>query len=84
MKPSEVRALTDEEIQIEEDRIRRRQFELRTLAVTDKLDNPRELQHLRRDVARLLTERRTRQMKQKQAQEQQAQQAGASEAQGQE
>ena len=60
MKPSEVRKLSDRELRIEEDRLRNRLYEVRCQAVTEKLENPRQIRHLRRDVARILTEQRKR------------------------
>ena len=37
-----------------------RLFELRSQAVTEKLENPRQIPNLRRDIARILTERNAR------------------------
>lgn len=67
MKANEVHKMTDEELGQEVKRLRGRLYELRTQAVTEKLENPRELGNIRRDVARLLTERRTRQTTQEKA-----------------
>ena len=64
MKASEVHSLSDEELTVEEQRLRRQHFDLRCQAVTEKLENPRQLRNLRRDIARLLTERRSRQLPQ--------------------
>lgn len=63
MKASEVHKLNDEELQVEQGRLRRRLYELRCQAVTEKLENPRQLRVIRRDVARLLTEQHMRQLK---------------------
>ena len=63
MKAAEVHKFNDEELVVEVDRLRRRLFELRGQAVTEKLENPRELGKLRKDIARLLTEQRTRELK---------------------
>ncbi len=60
MKPQEIRNLSDEELIAEEQRIRKRIFELRCQAVTEKIENPRQFTNLRRDIARLLTERSAR------------------------
>ncbi|HEX7009937.1 MAG TPA: 50S ribosomal protein L29 [Phycisphaeraceae bacterium] len=62
MKASEVHKLSDQEIKEECARLRKRLFELRSQAVTEKLENPRQLRNLRRDIARLLTEQRARQL----------------------
>lgn len=67
MKAKEVHKMTDEEIGQEVKKLRGRLYELRTQAVTEKLENPRELGNIRRDVARLLTERRNRQLTQEKA-----------------
>ena len=64
MNAEEVHNLTDEEIGIELKRIRRQVFDMRSQAVTEKLDDPSRLRGARRDVARLLTEIRQREMKQ--------------------
>ena len=68
MKASEVHNMRDEELTAEAGRLRKRLFELRSQAVTEKLENPRELRNLRRDIARLKTEQRQRQLKQERAQ----------------
>lgn len=62
MKSSEVRPMSDEELATEVQRLRRRHFDLRAQAVTEKLENPRMLSNIRRDVARILTEQRRRQI----------------------
>ena len=63
MKGSEVRKLTDPELVIEEERLRRQHFDLRVQAVTEKLENPKLLANIRRDIARVLTEKRQRLVK---------------------
>ncbi len=60
MKTSEIRQLSDDELQSELDRLRRHLFDLRSQAVTEKLEDPSMLQKTKRDVARLLTIRRER------------------------
>jgi ribosomal protein L29 len=55
--------MRDKEIEIEVDRLQKQLYELRAQAVTEKLENPRVLPQTRRDMARLLTERRARQIK---------------------
>jgi large subunit ribosomal protein L29 len=55
MKVSEVRELKTEELHSELDRIRRHLFDLRSQAVTEKLENPNQLTWVRRDIARILT-----------------------------
>ncbi len=61
MKSSEVHKMAGEELVVEERRLRRHLFDLRTQAVTEKLENPRQLRNTRRDIARVLTELRRRQ-----------------------
>ena len=63
MKASEAHKMGDDELVEELDRLRQRLFELRSQSVTEKLENPRQLRHLRRDIARLLTVQRQRQLK---------------------
>ena len=62
MTGAEVRKLSDEEIAVEIDRLQRRIFDLRTAVVTEKIEDPSRFKKLRRDVARLKTERRSRQL----------------------
>ena len=60
MKITDIRALTDEELQSELQRLRRHLFDLRAQAVTEKLEDPTMVTKARRDVARILTVRRER------------------------
>jgi len=60
MKVSETRELKTEELHAELDRIRRHLFDLRSQAVTEKLENPHQLKAVRRDIARILTVLRER------------------------
>ena len=60
MKAKEVHKLSLEEIDIEVHRIRRRLFELRTQAVTEKIEDTSQFKKHRRDIARLLTEKNMR------------------------
>ncbi|MCG3122353.1 MAG: 50S ribosomal protein L29 [Phycisphaerales bacterium] len=61
MNGKEVRALRDEEIKVELERQRAKLFQLRSQAVTEKVENTAQFKSVRRDIARLLTERRSRQ-----------------------
>ncbi len=65
MKAAEVHKMSNDELTVEAERLRRKLFDLRAQAVTQKLDNPRQLATMRRDVARILTEQKQRQSKQK-------------------
>jgi len=60
MTPKEVRKLETEEIDIEVKRLRSRLFELRTQEVTEKIHDTSQFGKVRRDIARLLTERNRR------------------------
>lgn len=61
MKIEEVRHLTDDELQTELSRLRRHVFDLRSQAVTEKLENPAMITNTKQDIARLLTVIRERQ-----------------------
>ena len=56
MKAKEVHKLSDEELQVETQRLRKRLFELRTQAVTEKIQDTSQFGKVRRDIARVLTE----------------------------
>ncbi len=60
MKTEEIRHFSEDELASELERLRRHLFDLRAQAVTEKLEDPSMLRKARRDVARLLTERRGR------------------------
>ncbi|MHC4416049.1 MAG: 50S ribosomal protein L29 [Planctomycetota bacterium] len=60
MKAKEVHKLSDEEIEVEIQRLRRKHFDLRTQAVTEKIEDTSQFGKTRRDIARLLTERSAR------------------------
>jgi large subunit ribosomal protein L29 len=67
MKASEVHKMKDEELTEEVGRLRQKLFELRSQAVTEQVENPRQFRNIRRDIARLLTEQRERQLQQETA-----------------
>ena len=60
MKAKEVHKLADEEIDVEVKRLRDKHFELRTQAVTEKIEDTSQFGKVRHDIARLLTERNAR------------------------
>lgn len=62
MKAQEVRELSDEELQAELERLQRHLFDLRAQAVTEKLEAPSMLSKTKRDVARILTVCRQREL----------------------
>lgn len=62
MKANEVHKMSDVELVETVGQLRTKLFELRSQSVTEKLENPRQLGDLRRDVARVLTEKRSREI----------------------
>lgn len=60
MTGKEVRKLSDEEIAVELKRLTQKRYELRTQAVTEKIEDTSQFRKTRRDVARLLGERNRR------------------------
>ncbi|MBL4702846.1 MAG: 50S ribosomal protein L29 [Phycisphaeraceae bacterium] len=62
MKSSEIKKLSDEQVSAEIKSNRRQIYSLRSQAVTEKLENPGHKGTLRRDVARLMTEKRQREI----------------------
>jgi len=61
MTGAEVRNLADEEIAAELRRLREQLFRLRTQSVSEKIEDNSQFRKIKRDIARLLTERNTRQ-----------------------
>lgn len=61
MKAKEVHKLSSEELVVEVKRLRRWMFDLRTQAVTEKIEDTSQFKKTRRDIARLLTEQHARQ-----------------------
>ncbi|MEM1353654.1 MAG: 50S ribosomal protein L29 [Planctomycetota bacterium] len=62
IKKTELHKMSDAEIVEETGRLRSRLFELRQQAVTEKLENNREPGNIRKDIARLQTEQRMREL----------------------
>ena len=60
MKMDVIRAMKLDDLHGELERLRRHLFDLRTQAVTEKLEDPSQLLKARRDVARVLTVLRER------------------------
>jgi ribosomal protein L29 len=60
MTPQEVRKLGDDEIDIEVASLRRRLFDLRCQQVTEKIQNTATFGNVKRDIARLMTEKNAR------------------------
>lgn len=55
MKISDLREMKSEELHTELDRLRRHLFDLRSQAVTEKLEDGSQLGKARRDIARVFT-----------------------------
>jgi large subunit ribosomal protein L29 len=60
MKAKEVHKLSEEELKVETMRLRKRLFELRTQAVTEKIQDTSQFRKVRKDIARVLTESSSR------------------------
>ncbi len=58
----DIRKMREEEITLELKRVRDKLFTLRSQTVTDKVEDTSQLRKLRREVARLLTERHARRL----------------------
>jgi len=63
MTGAEVKALKDEEIAVELERLRGSLMALRNKAVTEQIEDSSQFGKIRKDIARLLTERRARDTK---------------------
>jgi len=62
MKVGEIRQLSDEELRTELVRVRRHLFDVRAQAVTEKLEDPSMLRKAKRDIARIRTVMREREL----------------------
>lgn len=62
MKAAEVKELSDKDLVDQLDHVRQELFNLRFSHVTGQLDNAARLKETRRDVARLMTELRAREI----------------------
>jgi large subunit ribosomal protein L29 len=60
MKVSQISEMKTEELHQELDRLRRHLFDLRSQAVTEKLENPAQLTKTKQDIARIFTVLRER------------------------
>ena len=67
MKINEIRQLTDEELAAELERVRKHLFDVRSQAVTEKLEDPSMVIKARRDIARIVTVQRQREIAARQA-----------------
>lgn len=62
MKAKKLRAMSDQELGDTLKEVQRQLFDLRFQSATDRLETPSEIRNARRDVARLLTVRREREL----------------------
>lgn len=62
MKVSDIREMNPDELTVELETLRTKLFEIRTQAVTEKLEDPSQLKKIRRDIARYQTVIRERQL----------------------
>lgn len=62
MTGKEVRALKDDELKLTLAKLRTELYDLRTKRVTETVEDTTRFGKLRKDIARLLTERRARQL----------------------
>lgn len=62
MKIQQVRQLSSEELHSELERLRRHLFDLRSQSVTEKLEDPSMLTKARKDIAKILTVLREREL----------------------
>jgi large subunit ribosomal protein L29 len=64
MKPQDIRELTDDEIQDRIAELKEEQFRLRFRGATMALENPKLINQIRRDIARMKTILRERELAQ--------------------
>jgi large subunit ribosomal protein L29 len=55
MKPSEVRAMTEDEMTQKEQDLRKELFNLRFQQATGEIENPMRIRTVRKDIAKVLT-----------------------------
>lgn len=65
MKASDIREMNPDELDGELERLERRLFDIRTQAVTEKLEDPSQLKKNQREIARLKTVMRERELTQR-------------------
>jgi large subunit ribosomal protein L29 len=65
MKPSEYRGMSDEQLSLSYKELVKNLFHLRFQSATERLETPSEIKKAKREVARILTVRRERQLAKK-------------------
>ncbi len=63
MKPAELRGMSDEQLSLSMKDTEKHLFQLRFQSATDRLETPSEIRKAKRDIARILTEQRARELK---------------------
>ncbi len=61
MKPSDIRAMTDDQLKDELIKLKKEQFNLRFQSATGQLENTSRVRQVRRDIARIQTIARNKQ-----------------------
>jgi large subunit ribosomal protein L29 len=72
MKASEIREMNPDELEGELETLERKLFDIRTQAVTEKLEDPTQLTKTKRDIARVKTILRQREIEAQNRQEEAA------------
>lgn len=67
MKPNKVREMTDVELNNELANLKNELFKLRFQSATNQLDNPLQIKSVRKDIARIKTILRERELKEQNA-----------------
>ncbi len=67
MKPSDIRAMTDDQLKDELVKLKKEQFNLRFQGATGQLENTSRVRQVRRDIARIQTIARVKQAEAAQA-----------------
>jgi large subunit ribosomal protein L29 len=63
MKPDELRGMSDEQLGLALTDTEKHLFQLRFQSATDRLETPSEIRKAKADIARILTEKRARELK---------------------
>ena len=67
MKIADVREMRPDELEVKLEELKRHLFDLRTQSVTEKLENSKAVRNTRRDIARIMTVIKEREMSGEQA-----------------
>jgi len=62
MKANDIREMNPDELSDELENLQKKFFDIRTQAVTEKLEDPTQLTKVKRDIARIMTVLRERQI----------------------